>query len=92
MTPALFGPIMVDSDDTLYFENIVVDKAYLHVSATTGAIITQVVSGVVVVRNNTVDLEYKSGATAEGSQVGGIMGNAVSGWVGFYNKSCRQYE
>ena len=89
MTPALFGPIMVDSDDTLYFENIVVDKAYLHVSATTGAIITQVVSGVVVVRNNTVDLEYKSGATAEGSQVGGIMGNAVSGWVGFYNNTVK---
>jgi hypothetical protein len=89
MTPALFGPIMVDTDDTLYFENIVVDKAYLHVSATTGAIITQVVSGVVVVRNNTVNLEYKSGATAEGSQVGGIMGNAVSGWVGFYNNTVK---
>lgn len=87
--PAIFGPIMSDTDDTLYFENIVVDKAYLHVSVMTGAIITQVVSGVVVVRNNTVDLEYKSGATAEGTQVGGIMGNVVSGWTGFYDNTIK---
>lgn len=91
MGPALFGPIMADSDDTLYFENIVVDKAYLHVSGTTGAIITQVVSGVVVVRNNIVDLEYKSGSgeIASGSQVGGIVGNVVSGWAGFYNNTIK---
>lgn len=87
--PAIFGPIMSDGDDTLYFENIVIDKAYLHVSVITGAVITQVVSGVVVVRNNTVDLEYKSGATAVGTQVGGIIGNAVSSWAGFYNNTVK---
>ena len=88
---ALFGPIMSDTDDTLYFENIVVDKAYIHNSSTTGAIITQVVSGVVVMRNNTVDLEYKSGSEdyAGGSQVGGLVGNVVTGWTGFYNNTVK---
>ena len=93
MNSALFGPIMSDTDDTLYFENIVIDKAYLHVSVTTGAIMTQVVTGIVVARNNTVDLEYKSGSDeiAYGAQVGGIVGSVVSGWAGFYNNTIKGY-
>lgn len=91
MASALFGPVMPDSKDTIYFENIVIDKAYIHSSETTGAIITQVVSGVVVMRNNTVDLEYKSGSEdyASGAQVGGLVGNVVSGWTGFYNNTVK---
>ena len=89
LTPALFGPILADEGDTTYFENIVIEKAYFHTSSIFGAVLSQVVSGTVVVRNNTVDLEYKSGARSDGSQVGGIVGNAVSGWVGFYNNTVK---
>ena len=76
-SPGLFGIILSNTTDTVYYENIVLDKAYIHASGIVGGILSQAVSGVVAVRNNKVDLEFKSGASGT-LQFGGVVGNTLS--------------
>lgn len=85
-----FGHVFNNGDDTLYFNNMVFENAYIRASTFVGTIVTQVVRGRAVLRNNEVNLTYESGDSEDAAiQMGGLMGNTVADWVGFYDNTVK---
>ncbi|WP_175566590.1 hypothetical protein [Fibrobacter sp. UWB11] len=88
--PGFFGPVFNNGDDTLYFNNVVFENVYIRTSGIVGTFVSQVVTGKAVLRNNKVDLKFEStkDETAD-LQLGGLMGNTVGDWVGFYDNTVK---
>lgn len=86
--PGFFGPVLLDDSDTSYFENITFDKVKVRTSAVFGTIVSQVVSGHVVIRNNTVNISFQNTSGAD-FQAGGIVGNSLGEWTGIYHNTVK---
>ena len=86
--PGFFGPVLLDDSDTSYFENITFDKVKVRTSAVFGTIVSQVVSGHVVIRNNTVNILFQNTSGAD-FQAGGIVGNSLGEWTGIYHNTVK---
>ena len=85
-----FGHVFNYGNDTLYFNNMVFENAYIRASTFVGTIVTQVVKGRAVLRNNEVNLTYESSDNGDAAiQMGGLMGNTVAEWVGFYGNTVK---
>jgi hypothetical protein len=84
------GPVFNNGDDTLYYNNVVFENVYIRHSGLIGTFVTQVVTGQAVVRNNSVELTYETVDKENGAvQWGGLMGNTVAEWVGFYDNTVK---
>lgn len=84
------GPVFNNGDDTLYFNNVVFENVYIRHSGFIGTFVTQVVTGKAVVRNNSVELTYETVDNEMADvQWGGLMGNTVAEWVGFYDNKVK---
>ena len=84
------GPVFNNGDDTLYYNNVVFENVYIRHSGLIGTFVTQVVTGQAVVRNNSVELTYETVDNENGAvQWGGLMGNTVAEWVGFYDNTVK---
>ena len=84
------GPVFNNGDDTLYYNNVVFENVYIRHSGLIGTFVTQVVTGQAVVRNNSVELTYETVDNEKGAvQWGGLMGNTVAEWVGFYDNTVK---
>ena len=84
------GPVFNNGDDTLYYNNVVFENVYIRHSGLVGALVSQVVSGKAVVQNNSVELTYETLDNDQGAlQWGGVMGNSVADWVGFYDNTVK---
>ena len=85
-----FGPVFNNGNDTLYFNNVVFENAYIRTSGIAGTLVSQVVTGKVVLRNNVVNLKFESIKDENADlQFGGLMGNTVADWVGFYDNTVK---
>ena len=85
-----FGPVFNNGNDTLYFNNVVFENAYIRTSGIAGTLVSQVVTGKVVLRNNVVNLKFESMKDENADlQFGGLMGNTVADWVGFYDNTVK---
>ena len=85
-----FGPVFNNGHDTLYFNNVVFENAYIRTSGIAGTLVSQVVTGKVVLRNNVVNLKFESMKDENADlQFGGLMGNTVADWVGFYDNTVK---
>ena len=85
-----FGPVFNNGNDTLYFNNVVFENAYIRTSGIAGTLISQVVTGKAVLRNNVVNLKFESMKDENADlQFGGLMGNTVADWVGFYDNTVK---
>lgn len=84
------GPVFNNGDDTLYYNNVVFENVYIRHSGLIGTFVTQVVTGQAVVRNNSVELTFETVDNDQGAvQWGGLMGNTVAEWVGFYDNTVK---
>lgn len=84
------GPVFNNGDDTLYYNNVVFENVYIRHSGLIGTFVTQVVTGQAVVRNNSVELTFETVDNDQGApQWGGLMGNTVAEWVGFYDNKVK---
>lgn len=85
-----FGPVFNNGNDTLYFNNVVFENAYIRTSGIAGTLVSQVVTGKAVLRNNVVNLKFESMKDENADlQFGGLMGNTVADWVGFYDNTVK---
>lgn len=85
--PGLFSLVFNNGSDTLYFKNIVLENVYMRTANITGSIISQVITGHVLLQDNAVDVKVES--SNDYIVIGGLMGNTVAEWVGFYNNSVK---
>lgn len=84
------GPVFNNGSDTLYYSNVVFENTYIRHSGLVGTFVTQVVTGQAVLRNNSVELIYETVDNDQGAlQWGGLMGNTVAKWVGFYDNTIK---
>lgn len=93
--PGFFGTVFNNTQDTIFFENMVFKNAFIRSSGILGTVMTQIVTGKAIVQNNIIELTFKGSSKPQPSehtsdyQVGGIMGNTVAEWVGFYNNTIK---
>lgn len=90
MNAGFFGPVFNNGSDTLYFKNVVFENAYIRSPGTIGTLLSQVVTGNVVLQNNVVELNFESPKEEDAYiHLGGLMGNNVGDWVGVYNNTVK---
>ncbi|GEM_PF-4654549 len=88
---SFFRTVFNNTKDTLVFENVEFENAYIHLSKSSsgfGFFISQVITGNVLVRNVKIELhaimEAETSANT-GYSAGAIMVNTLGSWTGFYN-------
>ena len=94
-TPGFFGTVFNQTSDTTFFVNMNFTKAYIRTSGIAGTIMTQIVTGKVIVQHNNVEITYvgpfedMAQHNVTDIQVGGLMGNTVAEWVGIYDNTVK---